>query len=911
MNQSIVHLPLIESRCLMRIMQYPFFLCWIVVSLSLISVGHAQENSVVMDSDLTTSSFGQPVSIKTKNDQGRITGVFPQGWQDNSSWAPVSYQSLKVTQDNTSFWRINIPTPQPERIQLRHNLPDMAGSEMVYELTLLARGNQFIEIGVRRSGAPYEFFWSTRQVLNDQWQRYQWQLKLTKHLQYQDIGLWLNITGSPAQIDLKQIKINAYTPEQILEQAKAKYPGPGPANLLRQSRLPLGMQTGWSLHRTMDDADDVQISHVSDPTSPTGSDVMHLVSEEKRMFVRGEPLTIHRYWLNHVASVYVKGSGRIQFSANSGSYYLANREIAIDPSMGWQRLVIKFKPRNDPAHPTCLTFQGIGDLCIDGLMVHSGNEPQPYQSQLPAEIALAAGEGQIASFTNTHFDNEAATFRYVCTGVPENQPAFLNLQFTNVYGKQKQQQIQLKDAKQWVGQMNYNVFDDQPYGSIHVQATITDGQGKPISTANELVMHRLRRPHYWMKDAPDSPFGTHTLSTRRHIQMAKAVGMNWTRLHDAGTEYIGWYHLEPKPGQWQFYDKQLKRYRQFGMKILGLLSTAPKWASMYPGFDVNGYFDRYYMPKDFDQFANGYVKVVVQRYDKLIDAWDIWNEPWGTWWSVGYDQSKQGTDGYIQAEDEVKQYANFQKIVYNAVKEVKPDAHVTGTNSIFGEVGKAWTKGMVENGAVPFADSFAYHHYTQSYVGYPGDVVHRGLHDQVQLFPDHKLPYPAWMTEGSPVSGQIANGLYRVTLPEAEPEDVMQTADSLSRYCLSMLTAGVQRFFLYSMHTHDYFGQANTWQVLVTEEGALHPCAAAVSAMAWFLEDTTFKQHTSLIDGLHAWVFAGPRETVTVLSTTPGADVDYTLPDNQGTQYFDLFGNPLTPGTPLGQTLVYQVTNAK
>ena len=283
MNQSIPNLPLIESRCRMRIIVYPFYLCWIVVSMSLISVGHAQENNVVMDSDLTASSFGQPVTIKTKDDQGRITGVFPQGWQDNSSWAPVSYQSLKVTQDNTSFWRIDIPTAQPERVQVRHNLPDMAGGEMVYELSLLARGNQFIEIGIRRSGAPYEFFWSARQVLNDQWQRCQWRFKLAKPLQSQDIGLWLNITGAPAQIDLKQIKIVAYSPEQILEQAKAKYPGPGPVNLLRQSRLPLGMQTGWSLYRTMDDADDVQISHVSDPTSPTGSDVMQLVSNERRI----------------------------------------------------------------------------------------------------------------------------------------------------------------------------------------------------------------------------------------------------------------------------------------------------------------------------------------------------------------------------------------------------------------------------------------------------------------------------------------------------------------------------------------------------------------------------------------------------------------------------------------------------
>lgn len=33
--------------------------------------------------------------------------------------------------------------------------------------------------------------------------------------------------------------------------------------------------------------------------------------------------------------------------------------------------------------------------------------------------------------------------------------------------------------------------------------------------------------------------------------MLKAIGANWTRLHDAGLDYIGWYHLEPRKGQWR------------------------------------------------------------------------------------------------------------------------------------------------------------------------------------------------------------------------------------------------------------------------------------------------------------------------------------------------------------------------
>jgi len=54
--------------------------------------------------------------------------------------------------------------------------------------------------------------------------------------------------------------------------------------------------------------------------------------------------------------------------------------------------------------------------------------------------------------------------------------------------------------------------------------------------------------------------------------MAKAVGVNWVRLHDAGTEYIGWSFLEPEKGKWQFRDADLRRYRDHNLKT---------WSTLY------------------------------------------------------------------------------------------------------------------------------------------------------------------------------------------------------------------------------------------------------------------------------------------------------------------------------------------
>lgn len=872
-----------------------------------LSTATADENSVVLETNFQTCDYGKPLTIPTKSTQGVIQGRFPQGWKDNSIWAPVVYTSQRMVEGTDAFWRLAIAMPLKTQIQLMHNLPDMGGDDYFYELSMMARGDQSLEIGVRQHNDPYQFIWRVHKNTGTEWQTYRWQFKVRKTTAA-ECGLWLNIIGSPAVMDFKNIKLRELTSKQMQQEAMQKFQGQGPANLLRQSRFPLGLQSGWALDKNLDDADDVQIESVSDASSPTGHAVLQIVSKDKSMLLRGEPVRIDRTWLKQTASVYVSGQGRFELAVNNKQKTLGHKAIELTSSMGWQRLEVTFKPiiSHDS---TFLSFRGQGDFKIDGLMLHSGDHAKKYQSQKPVEVALAAGEGEVASFSRVHFENEKPQFRYAITGLPKNNNARLRINFANAYGKKQQRIIDLTTINMINGVVNYDVFADQPFGSTRIEAIVEDEQGHALSSANEWVMHRLRRPRYWMKDAPNSAFGVHTLSTRRHIQMAKALGINWTRLHDAGTEYMGWYHLEPKPGQWEFRDTELHRYRQYGLKIFGALSTAPKWASMYPGFDVKKYFDRFYMPKDFQQFANDYVKVVVKRYADVIDAWDVWNEPWGTWWASGYDKTKKGRAGYIQGPNEIQSFAEFQKVVYQAVKSVKPDALVAGFNTHVSSFGSSvqWTKGILKNGGTPYADFFSYHQYTHSNTGYPNDVVQLGLADQAKVFPSNKLPYAAWMTEGSPTSGQLGDGLYKVTVPRPNDEDVMLTSDRLGRFCLSLLTSKVQRFFLYSMHCHNYFGMANGHQVLMTEEGYLHPSADALSALTYFLEDKKFEKHTTLALGVNEYLFKGKHGKVSVLSTTPGKREVYKMPINHVKKYFDLFGNPLQAGTTLGDTLVFVV----
>ncbi len=91
----------------------------------------------------------------------------------------------------------------------------------------------------------------------------------------------------------------------------------------------------------------------------------------------------------------------------------------------------------------------------------------------------------------------------------------------------------------------------------------------------------------------------------------------------------------------------------------------------------------------------------------------------------------------------------------------------------------------------------------------------------------------------------------------------------------------------------------------MTEEGYLHPCGAAHSALAWHLEDTSFVETMTVAENVHAFILQGKGRTVAVLAKEPGLDSDCLLPNEHGIEIRDLFGNPVMGGERIGQTVVY------
>jgi len=385
------------------------------------------------------------------------------------------------------------------------------------------------------------------------------------------------------------------------------------------------------------------------------------------------------------------------------------------------------------------------------------------------------------------------------------------------------------------------------------------------------------------------------------------VGVNWVRLHDAGTEYIGWSFLEPEKGKWQFRDADLKRYRDHHLKILGLLSTTPGWASNL-GKPATGYFDRYLEPLSMDDWASA-VRTIVNHHRALIDSYEIWNEPWGSsFWSFKVDpkHGPKWNDRFVPSDTPSKDYARLQKVAYHAAHDVFPQVTIVGFNTYGAENGTKWTKDVLDFGGIDSCDGVSYHHYENGLTGFPNDPAVKAYKAAVgpiieKLGP---VPKPVWMSEGAPMSGDVSNGFYRYTLPYENGNDNWRIADRLARFIIARKGNGEAREFLYTMHGHSTFGGAVEWTTLVTAEGFLHPSAAAHSALAWLLEDTDFVKRVTLADGVFAYLNSGPNGATAAITSAPN-HAAYRLPKATGVQWFDLFGNPLAEGTAIDDHVAY------
>lgn len=862
----------------------------------------------LIDVDFSRSNVRKKIELK-----GIFKGRLPVGVCDDfPRWNTSIVSSEEIIENGQKFLRFNVKKLDSAVLfrisSKRIKVPGY------YKLEVISCShNAPLNMHIRQRKRPFRNFWSEYLEEGKGWKKQIFHIFLKnqkvktfskKRLETSWIVLYMSL--KKGSTDIKSIKLSQIDQKCYLnaKSAEIKRPAKGTANYFNNSRFPLGMQSGWSINR-----ENLLGTVEADSTVPGLSTTPSLkINSPEHIVVYSAPFQISepnkKVYLSFMYKT--KYKWRVKCGKTTGS---------LSKSDKWKKFTMDFMP--DPtARAFNLMFIGKGTLHIDSLMA-CDDENIGYRSAGECEIALAPVKSVISS-TRVQFIDEPAKVKFCATG--KLTGVTLKGNVINVYNqKRRLRDIKLGQAKKNLesGELSFNLFPEAPLGPFRIEVW-AERNGKRVSPYNEIIINRVRRPIYWGRDAPNSPFGGHYFSNSRVLATMKAGGMNWIRFNDACNEGTCWGWIEPEKGKWIFADDKISNYRKAKIKILGYLGSAPTWASYYSGKKHRyDYFNKMYQPKNITAFKN-YVLTIVNRYMGVIDEYQFQNEPWGKlFWHKDYD-SKSGE--FDQGKSPAKDYVGLSKMCYAELKKIHPEAVMYGFNSGHGRGGRKWTQKVFDDGAYPYCDIIDYHYYNlnSKLNCFPGDSVTKAYNDAVGYIKKHVKPpmKPVVMSEGCPIrSGSVQKsrqhkssltGLMKYTMPWKQDKNSIKNADITCRFVISHLALKVKRVFLYSDHCYHNMLRSPTFPVLLGTDGYPYPTLVAFSNMAWLLEDRPFVKHFQVGKKVWAYIFTGRGKSVAVISGFRNGV--YTIPKNDKLKVLDLFGNPIKGKVVYKGQLLYVVS---
>jgi hypothetical protein len=339
-------------------------------------------------------------------------------------------------------------------------------------------------------------------------------------------------------------------------------------------------------------------------------------------------------------------------------------------------------------------------------------------------------------------------------------------------------------------------------------------------------------------------------------------------MHDACG--IGkWPIAEPEPGKFDFYDEGVNAAHKAGLAIMGMLDGAPSYESVKPRA-TEGYWAVYNIPDKPNAITDWerYVRTVVGHYKGRIDSWEIWNEPWGDFFS--------GAGGTPEL------YARLMKTAYAAAKDVNPNAEIMGIDA-YANFDK-WTEGTLKAAGTQYFDAFSFHDYNDGLYGGPASQPYVSSSRFRSYLAKYGAVKPLWDTEGgmgdagswyAPETGGLAP---RVQLAW------------IVRYDVAYMSVGVKRFFYYAMHLDPAMGDIGCRTN--EQDRAIRPLLAAQAVLASMVDGAGAPKRSEPVHGVDLYTF--PSQSGKIVSVAWSYDTSLhivTLP--RGARVLDVLGNPM------------------
>lgn len=736
-----------------------------------------------------------------------------------------------------------------------------------HRFTLWLKGDNFtsVQLLLREARPPYATPISQKLELSPEWKAFE----VSGETSAGDMFLVVAL-HAPGVVWMDNLQVE--TAEAV---AAEKTPA-APLNLVGNSSFEAGAAGGWRvLIRSGDGFDQVARREYSaapayqDFSAAAGGKALVIPLDAGLAAVVTSPACKVERGSDYTASIAVKADAAAEFELVLSGAEGPNgaKSVKVRPSASWQRFSVSAKAGADWMQFTLKgAASGKINLSIDAAQLEKGAAATAYQPAFPVELGLELPRPGAIVFPG---DDEIAMECRAEGLVPAR--ARLKVTSQNLMKGTRREEFATSPTPSL---FRLRLPDQEDQGVFKIKAVLEDFQGNPLSAPVEKTFARLPRPR---DVAPEkSYFGIHVPLKPSYLDTAVALGNKWIRLHDASW-VTKWAAVQPAEGPFVFADDGVDAARSRGLAILGMLDGAPPWTSVKPAA-TRGYFSAYNVPDraDGDALWSRYVKETVAHYAGRIDAWEVWNEPWGK--------------GFFPSTPE--RYGELLNLAYAAAKEANPSALVLGFSSAGHKID--WTRTSLAVVRPGNFDVFSFHDYNPSFYGGPDNNALR-LARRFSDIQGTDTPRPLWDTECGPghVASAYAHGPGKAVSLRAQMTHIV-------RFDVTQIAAGVRRLFYYSLHSLPASGEESF--IGLEHDGSIRPVMASRAVLASMIDGAAFDSRIEPQPGAEGYVFRrDDGEQVTVLwRHAPGSDSPWPIP--AGAAAFDLMGNPLP-----GPTLTFTV----
>lgn len=303
----------------------------------------------------------------------------------------------------------------------------------------------------------------------------------------------------------------------------------------------------------------------------------------------------------------------------------------------------------------------------------------------------------------------------------------------------------------------------------------------------------------------------------------KHAGVRWLRA------FYEWAEIQPEPGVWNWtlVDRLVKNSRANNLRQTGGFLYFAPWAS------ADG-STRTFPIKDM-QYWRDYVRETVDRYQKDIKYWEIWNEFNGSFAVNGTPQI----------------YADLVREASRTAKAIDPGAKIGMSVANFD---LHFLAAAIKAGAAGYFDYICVHPYENlGALMNNGEVGFLGLAGKLRAMlkaHDQNVDIPLWINE---------IGILTPVKPDAEKDRAQ--AEGLAKTYLLALASGFQRVFWFEVRGPSYGNDSDFG--IIRADGSARPAYFTLKTLTTLLgPNPKYAGWLNLDQGGYGFLFEGADQTV-------------------------------------------------